>query len=83
MARQSITLTSPNDEWLKSQISSEEYANKSEVVNALIRKEREIETRRNYIRKKLISAEKSGFTDMSAEEILAKSKEELRRNGRL
>lgn len=83
MARQSITLTPPNDEWLKSQVSSEEYSNKSEVVNALIRKEREIEARRNYIRSKLISAEKSGFTDMTAAEILAQSKDELRRNGKL
>lgn len=83
MARQSITLTPPNDEWLKSQVSSEEYSNKSEVVNALIRKEREIEARRNYIRSKLIRAEKSGFTDMTAAEILTQSKDELRRNGKL
>ena len=79
MPRQSISFTPPNDEWLKAQVDSEEYTSKSDVVNDLIRKAREIE----YIRAKLIRAEQSGFTDLSADEILAKSKEELRRNGEL
>ena len=79
MARQSISFTSPNDEWLRAQVESEEYTSKSEVVNDLIRKAREIE----YIRAKLITAEQGGFTDLTAAEILAKSKEELRRNGEL
>ncbi|MGI9289013.1 MAG: ribbon-helix-helix domain-containing protein, partial [Pseudomonadales bacterium] len=79
MARQSISFTPPNDEWLKAQVDSEEYTSKSEVVNDLIRKAREIE----FIRAKLIRAEQGGFTDLNAAEILAKSKEELRRNGEL
>lgn len=79
MARQSISFTSPNDEWLKAQVDSEEYTSKSDVVNDLIRKAREIE----YIRAKLIAAEQGGFSDLTASEILAKSKEELRRNGEL
>ena len=79
MSRQSISLTPPNDEWLRAQVDSEEYASKSEVVNDLIRKAREIE----YIRTKLIRAEQGGFSDLSAADILAKSKEALRRNGEL
>ncbi len=79
MPRQSISFTPPNDEWLKAQVESEEYTSKSDVVNDLIRKAREIE----FIRAKLIRAEQGGFTDLSADEILAKSKEELRRNGAL
>ncbi|MCP4981058.1 MAG: CopG family transcriptional regulator [Gammaproteobacteria bacterium] len=79
MARQSISFTPPNDEWLKAQVDSEEFTSKSEVVNDLIRKAREIE----FIRAKLIRAEQGGFSDLSAAEILAKSKEELRRNGEL
>lgn len=79
MPRQSISFTPPNDAWLKAQVESEEYTSKSDVVNDLIRKAREIE----FIRAKLIRAEQSGFTDLSADEILAKSKEELRRNGEL
>ena len=57
MARQSISLTPPNDEWLRAQVDSEEYTSKSEVVNDLIRKAHEIE----YIRAKLIRAEQGGL----------------------
>ena len=57
MPRQSISFTPPNDEWLKTQVESQEYSSKSEVVNDLIRKAREIEA----IRARLIQAEQSGF----------------------
>lgn len=33
MARQSISLTKPNDKWLKSQEDNQENASKSELVN--------------------------------------------------
>lgn len=79
MTRQSISLTPPNDAWLKAQVESEEFASKSEVVNDLIRKAREVE----YIRAKLIAAEQGGFTTLTKEEILEESKAELRRLGKL
>jgi len=79
MTRQSISFTAPNDEWLKSQLASEEFSSKSEIINDLIRKAREIE----FIRAKIIRAEQSGFSTLSANEILAKSKEELRKDGEL
>lgn len=79
MARQSISLTNPNDRWLKDQVDSEEYASKSEVVNDLIRKAREIEV----VRSRLIAAEQSGFTELTQSEILAEIKEKARRNGQL
>ena len=83
MTRQSISLTTPNDDWLKAQIESEEYTSKSDVVNDLIRKARAQESEIEWIRAKLIRAEQSGFTNMTRDEILAQSKEELRRNGEL
>ena len=83
MTRQSISLTMPNDVWLKAQIESEEYSSKSDVVNDLIRRERRKEKEIKFIRSKLIKAEKSGFTNMTAQEILAQSKDELRLNGEL
>ncbi len=63
MTRQSITFTKPNDEWVKSQIESEEYMSKSELVNDLIRQAREQQAEIDWIRLKLIKAEKSGFTN--------------------
>ncbi len=83
MTRQSISFTTPNDEWLKAQVESEEYTSKSDVVNDLIRKARAQQNEIEWIRAKLIKSEKSGFTNMTRDEILAKSKEELRRNGEL
>jgi antitoxin ParD1/3/4 len=79
MARQSISFTPPNDEWLKAQVDSEEYTSKSDVVNDLIRKAREIE----LIRAKLIRAEQSGFIEQTPAEILAEFKEQLRADGKL
>ena len=74
MARQSISFTKPNDEWLKSQIENEEYSSKSELVNDLIRQARNQQVQIDWIRSKIEKAEKSGFTNDSKEQILAKSK---------
>jgi antitoxin ParD1/3/4 len=83
MTRQSISFTTPNNNWLNTQVESEEYTSKSDVVNDLIRKARAQQNEIDFIRAKLIKAEQSGFTDQTRDEILAKSKEELRHNGDL
>lgn len=74
MARQSISLTEPNDEWLKAQIESKEYSSKSELVNDLIRQARQQQQHIDFIKLKLEKAEASGFTSSSKKEILAESK---------
>ncbi|WP_299897637.1 type II toxin-antitoxin system ParD family antitoxin [uncultured Aquimarina sp.] len=74
MARQSISFTKPNDEWLKSQVDNKEYSSKSELVNDLIRQARKQQVQVDWIRTKLEKAEKSGFTNDSKEAILAQSK---------
>jgi len=74
MARQSISFTQPNDEWLKDQVDNKEYASKSELVNDLIRQARKQQRQIDWIGSKLESAENSGFTDDSREQILMKSK---------
>ena len=79
MPRQSISFTPPNEEWLRAQVESQEYTSKSDVVNDLIRKAREIEG----IRARLLQAEQSGFTSQGRAEILAEAKEEARSNGDL
>ena len=71
MPRQSISFTLPNDQWLKAQVESQEFSSKSDVVNDLIRRAREIEA----IRARLIHAEQSGFTDLGRDEILREAKE--------
>ena len=80
MARQSISFTKPNDEWLKEQVNNEEYSTKSELVNDLIRQARNQQAQIDWIKAKLDKAENSGFTDESKEEILNQSKA-LLKNG--
>lgn len=77
MPRQSITLTTPNDDWLKNQIQREEFSSKSEVVNELIRKARAKQAEIGLIRAKLAKAEQGGFTNESSQEILQEFKNQL------
>ncbi len=74
MSRQSISITKPNDEWLKIQIEKEEYSSKSELVNDLIRQARKQNAQIDWIRAKLEKAEESGFTNDSKDQILKQSK---------
>ncbi len=74
MARQSISLTDPNDEWLKEQVDLKEYSSKSELVNDLIRQARQQQLQVDWIKSKLEKAEKSGFTKDSKDQILKESK---------
>lgn len=74
MARQSISFTKPNDEWLKAQVENGEYASKSELINDLIRQVRKQQIQVDWIRAQLEKAETSGFTDETKEQILEQSK---------
>lgn len=77
MPRQSISLTKPNDEWLKVQIDNEEYSSKSELVNDLIRQARNQQAHIDWMRLKLEKSEISGFTSDTKDEILKQSKSSL------
>ncbi len=74
MARQSISFTKPNDEWLRNQVDNKEYASKSELVNDLIRQARKQQVQIDWIKAKIEKAESSGFTNDSKEQILNQSK---------
>jgi antitoxin ParD1/3/4 len=74
MPRLSISFSKPNDDWLKSQIDSEEYSSKSELINDLVRQARSQQAEIDWIKLKLAKAEESGFTNETKEQILAQSK---------
>lgn len=74
MARQSISFTKPNDDWLKSQVDSNKYSSNSELVNDLIRQARKQQKQMDWISAKLEKAENSGFTSDNPSQILAQSK---------
>ena len=74
MARQSISFTKPNDEWLRAQVDNDEYSSKSELINDLIRQARKQQAQIDWIRAKLEKSEGSGFTDDTKDQILKQSK---------
>ena len=87
IVKTTLSLTDRDRQWMAGVISSGEFVSNSEYIRNLIRKDKEqrIESPAEiaYIRAKLIAAEKSGFTKLGRDEILAKSKAELRKNGEL
>ena len=71
MPRQSVTLTESNNTWLNDHVESRgDYANKSELINDLIRRAR----RSEIINQKLAKAESSRFIEQTADQILAEFK---------
>jgi antitoxin ParD1/3/4 len=77
MTRLSISLSQQNDEWLKNQLSEEEFNSKSEAINHLIKQARSQEEYYNYVRMKIEKGEKSGMSSTTKEELLARIKRNL------
>ncbi|SFW76563.1 antitoxin ParD1/3/4 [Sinomicrobium oceani] len=79
MARQTITINEPNDLWMKDQLKKNEYSSKSELINDLIRKQREWEEERLWLRNELIRGEESGISNKTMAEILQTAKERAKK----
>ena len=81
--RASLSISTPNEKWIQSRIDSGEFSSRSEVINDLIRKAREVEA----IRDRLIAAEQSvverGWVDETAKQLLDSFKEKARQDGEL
>lgn len=77
MARQSITLATPNDEWLKNQVANEEFASKSEAVNYLIKQTREQQAYDEYVQMKIDRGLKSGISTKTKDELYLEIKKRL------
>ncbi|KAF2506922.1 CopG family transcriptional regulator [Flavobacterium zhairuonense] len=77
MTRQSISLTTPNEEWLKNQVNTEAFNSKSEAINYLIKQARSREEYFEFVRAKIDKGEKSGFAKkQTREEMLAEFKKD-------
>lgn len=83
MTRASISITPPNDAWIRSQIDSEEFSSRSEVVNDLIRKARKEQDQIELIRAELIAGEKSGTSSRTPNDIINAVLDKRRRNGKI
>jgi len=80
MVKKSITVTDQQEEWIQSQLASGNYGTDSELIREALREKQMRTDEIDYIRAKLIQAEQGGFTKRTADEILAKSKEGIKRN---
>ncbi len=83
IVKTTLSLTYQDRQWIDSIVSSGEYVSSSEYVRNLIRRDKEQRSQIEAIRAKLVKAEQSGFTDLTADEILANFKDEARRDGKL
>ena len=81
--RASLSISTPNERWIQGQIDSGEYSSRSEVVNDLIRKTREVEA----IRTRLIAAEQSvlnsGWSTETADQLLEGFRGQAKKDGKL
>lgn len=83
MVKKSVSITDKQEDWIQAQVQTGNYATDSELIREALREKQMRMDEIEAIRAKLIAAEASGFTTMTAGEILEESKAELRRNGEL
>ncbi|WP_424930263.1 ribbon-helix-helix domain-containing protein [Amaricoccus tamworthensis] len=81
--RASLSITEPNERWIQSRIDSQEFSSRSEVVNDLIRRAREVEAIRARLIASELSAENDGWVTATPEETLAEFRETAHRNGKI
>lgn len=83
MAKQSVNFTSPNNNWLNAKVASKEYPNKTDVINDLIRREREREEKFQTLKAAIEEGLTSGISNKTVEDIRNDVLERLRKNGEL
>lgn len=83
MVKKSITVTDQQEAWIQSQMDTGNYGTDSELIREALREKQMRMSEIEIIRAKLIEGENSGFSDLAPEKILEKSKQQLRKNGKL
>lgn len=83
MGKQSVNFTQPNEEWLNTKVQTAEYASKTEIVNDLIRREREREGQHQLLKQAIEKGLASGISDKTLEDIRQDVLQRLRANGQL
>lgn len=83
MVKKSITITDQQDQWIKAQMATGNYATDSEVVREALREKQQRDSEIEAIRAALIEGEQSGISDRTPEEVFAAARERLRADGKL
>lgn len=81
--RASLSISEPNERWIQEQINSKEFSSRSEVVNDLIRRAREVEVVRARLMAAELSVQSDGWVTKSSSEMLQDFREKARNDGKL
>ena len=81
--RKTITLTDKQDQWIKAQIAAGEYANDSEYIRALVRRDQEENAKFQALKQAIQEGLSSGVSDKSVTDIMEEVESRLRADGRL
>ena len=81
--RKTITLTSQQDQWVKTQISAGRFTNDSEYIRDLIRRDRESDASFHVLQAAIQEGLESGMSDRTISQIAEEGEARLRRDGRL
>ena len=74
LVKKSVTLTEQQDEWIKRQVEAGRYANESELLRDLIRKEQDKSRGAHLLRHALLEGRASGVSPLDAEQVFAQAK---------
>lgn len=78
MATMNVSLPDAMKLWVEAQVQTGKYANASDYVRDLIRRDQLYQQRREELIQALIEGEESGISDRSFDEILAEAREKAK-----
>ncbi len=81
--RKTITLTSQQDQWVKTQIAAGRFTNDSEYIRDLIRRDRESDASFHVLQAAIREGLESGMSDRTILQIAKEGEARLRRDGGL
>ena len=81
--RKTITVTQPQDDWIKSRIAAGGFTNDSEYIRSLIRRDQDDSAKIEAIRAALKKGEDSGISDRRPEDIVADARARLKADGKI
>ena len=81
--RKSITFTDKLTEWMQSLVAAGEYANESEYVRDLVRKDRDNNARYRHLKAAIDEGLESGVGSRNVDQIMKAVEDRMKKDGRL
>lgn len=81
--RKTITLTEPQNDWVKSRIACGDFTNDSEYFRDLVRRDQQRNADLDQLRAALVAGEQSGISERTPADIRSAAKERLFKHGKL